>query len=309
MSSEPEDGCRAVSGQSCVGVAIVHYYRFRDLLELMKQLRSNPLVDERNVVVCDNGSNPGEIEQLKSLYPRVNVKSLANIGYGAAANVGVRAVPTNCNHVLVATHELRMKPECIRLLSSALDSDQQLGMVGPLLKRSDDMNVIWSSGGRMSTIRKMPLHRTNLVNDSADCDWLDGSAIMFRRVAFEEADGFAESFFLYFEDVELGLVVKSNGWQVRCVLEAEAYQTPGGHLNHRLAVRNLAWTLRSQGLTVAYSLWIAENLVRVVIGTVGKPSGALDRQRQRAGAVLEAIRLPEELKSRGHAKAMEEVKL
>ncbi|MBY3989435.1 glycosyltransferase [Rhodococcus fascians] len=295
--------------KTCVGVVIVHYFRYDDLVDLLEQLSADEMVEQANIVVCDNGSNPGEVEFIEAEYPAVIVNRLKNIGYGAAANLGVSALSLRCNHVFVATHELKLEPGCLRILSAALDRDARLGMAGPLLKRADDTNVTWSAGGRISKIRKMPYHRLGLMSGSSDCDWLDGSAIMFRRKAFEEANGFADCFFLYFEDVELGLVANAMGWRVRCIADAGAYQTPGGHLDHRLAVRNLAWTLRSRRYVIAYILWILENTGRIVIGTIGKPRGALARQRMRFGAILEALRLPNELKSRRSSTTVKGVQL
>ncbi|NIL85256.1 hypothetical protein RhoFasGS6_02642 [Rhodococcus fascians] len=294
---------------SCVGVVIVHYFRYDDLVDLLEQLGADEMVEEANIVVCDNGSNPGEVEFLRAQYPAVKINRLSNIGYGAAANLGVSALSMRCNHVFVATHELKLEPGCLKILSGALDRDERLGMAGPLLKRTDEPKVTWSAGGGVSRIRKMPYHRLGMTSDSTDCDWLDGSAIMFRRKAFEDLNGFADCFFLYFEDVELGLVANAMGWSVRCIAGAGAYQTPGGHLDHRLAVRNLAWTLRSRGYVIAYILWILENTGRIVIGTVGKPRGALSRQRMRFGALLEALRLPDELKSRRSSTTVKGVQL
>jgi GT2 family glycosyltransferase len=46
-----------------------------------------------------------------------------------------------------------------------------------------------------------------------ECDWVAGAALMLRMRAQEEAGGFDEAFYLYWEEVELSLRWRKFGWR------------------------------------------------------------------------------------------------
>ncbi|WP_083849862.1 glycosyltransferase [Rhodococcus sp. JVH1] len=287
--------------QNSVGVVIVHYYRFSDLLHLVSELIETQGVCPTNIVVCDNGSNPGEMETLHSCHSRIEIRAFPNVGYGAAVNHGVAALPASCDFIFIATHELRLDEGCLAALASVMQSDDNLGMVGPLLKHLDRPAEVWSVGGQFRGLRRLPEHLLEVGSEvpvARTCDWLDGCAVLARRTSLRHVGGLAEAYFLYFEDVELGCAMRTAGWGVASYSGAVAYQSPGGHMDHRLAIRNLAWLHRQYAHWIPYALWTIENLVRVVVGTIVRPRGALIRQRGRVLGLIQAFRLPDELHSR-----------
>lgn len=284
---------------AAVGVVVVHYHRFQDLMRLLERIRSEEFCAMSDVVVCDNGSDPGDMDQLAEVVPGVRVLRFANIGYGAAANRGVRHFGPSYSKVLIATHELTFDRGCLLELTQTLDANPEIGVVGPLLRDESNNSDVWSVGGALSRFRRIPSHKVDYrPGEVLACEWLDGSALLFRRACFDAVGGFSESFFLYFEDVEICCAVKRLGYEVSCATAAVAYQSPGGHMNHTLAVRNLGWLMRSQGWWLAYVLWILENLIRAAVGNLMNPSGKRGRQRQRFSAVVSSLRLPRALSAR-----------
>jgi N-acetylglucosaminyl-diphospho-decaprenol L-rhamnosyltransferase len=68
--------------------------------------------------------------------------------------------------------------------------------------------------------------------------WLSGSFLLVRRKAFEAVGGFDESYFMYFEDVDLGARLSKAGWRNLYVPNAVVTHT-GAHstTNHASAMR------------------------------------------------------------------------
>lgn len=44
-------------------------------------------------------------------------------------------------------------------------------------------------------------------------DWLSGACLLVRMEAFREVGGFDDSYFMFFEDTQLGEQFKAAGWQ------------------------------------------------------------------------------------------------
>jgi N-acetylglucosaminyl-diphospho-decaprenol L-rhamnosyltransferase len=61
----------------------------------------------------------------------------------------------------------------------------------------------------------------------AEIDWPSGASMMFRREVLEQVGGFDESFFLYFEEIDLCRRVKAAGWQCWYVPQSRVMHVRG----------------------------------------------------------------------------------
>jgi glycosyltransferase involved in cell wall biosynthesis len=62
----------------------------------------------------------------------------------------------------------------------------------------------------------------------AECDWIDGAAMLVRGDVFGTVGLLDERFFMYFEEADLCLRAAGPGWRIGVVLGAAAEQLPGG---------------------------------------------------------------------------------
>jgi N-acetylglucosaminyl-diphospho-decaprenol L-rhamnosyltransferase len=70
-------------------------------------------------------------------------------------------------------------------------------------------------------------------------EWLSGSCLLLRRVAFDSVGGFDTRYFMYFEDVDLGDRLSRAGWLNVYVPRAEVTHV-GGHATSRVSGQMLA---------------------------------------------------------------------
>jgi len=280
-----------------VGVVVVHFNREHDAASLCRSLVERDRVRPGNVVLVDNGSHRERLfAELGSIGSKITVTHLENVGYGAAVNIGEDLLPTSVDYVMVLTHEVVLAPDCLAVLASRLEHDAALGLVGPLLLTPE--GLVWSAGGSTKLRpRSLPYNTAKGRNPqeltgSITVDWLDGAAFMMRRTDFRSLRGIEESFFLYFEDVDLGWRVREGGMTVQCDTRTFAVQAPGGHLNQYLATRNLLWLLRRQGEWPSWFVMVAEAVFRILVGSLLKPRGALRRVTLRGKGLLAGLRPP-----------------
>lgn len=143
----------------------------------------------------------------------------SNRGYGYAINTAVRGLGPEIDWVVVSNPDVTVNPGCIDiLLESVLDST--IAAVGPRILSSD--GGIYPSARTIPSLRsgvghaifanlwpKNPWTR-NYRKESEiepvrrDAGWLSGAFLMIRRSVFDQMNGFDESYFMYFEDVDLG---------------------------------------------------------------------------------------------------------
>jgi N-acetylglucosaminyl-diphospho-decaprenol L-rhamnosyltransferase len=196
------------------------------------------------LVVVDNGSRDGSVDQLSLRHPDVEVLATGrNLGYGAAANRGVAA--TAAASVLVCNPDLQVRPGALADLSRALADDPECALVGPLIRTP--------TGQRYPSARQFPsmtdaaghallgifapdnrFTRSYQQTDLGDAghrpqtvDWVSGACFLVRRSAFEQVGGFDESYFMYAEDVDLCWRLGRSGWRVSYATGAEVTHLQG----------------------------------------------------------------------------------
>ncbi|MHB1986814.1 MAG: glycosyltransferase family 2 protein [Acidimicrobiales bacterium] len=223
----------------CVAAVVVNYNAGEALARCVASLRSAGVEE---IVVVDNGSSDGSVATLAAVQPPVGVLETArNIGYGAAANKGAAA--TASPYLLICNPDLVVEPGAIGTLADRLDSDESVGVVGPLLRDGEGrvypsgrqfpslgdaighafVGLIW--GGNPWTRRYRHLGAEQ--HRAREADWVSGACFLVRRVAFDSVGGFDEAYFMYVEDVDLCWRLGRAGWGIRYEPSAEVVHEQG----------------------------------------------------------------------------------
>ncbi|UTT48040.1 glycosyltransferase [Rhodococcus gordoniae] len=272
---------------------IVHYHREKDAIRLVRTLQ-NIGINSSNIAFCNNGASREFVRNFSDEFPEVKFLNLDNVGFGAAMNAGLRVLPGRVEYALLLSHEVELEASCLDILMSELRDNPVTVAVGPRLMSNE--TTVWSLGGGTSRFFRKPANIGRGTGIEAiraptrhEVDWLDGSIVLVDRAKLATVDNYSESYFLYFEDVDLGWKIRESGGKVVCRTDAQAFQTPGGHLNHVYAVRNLLWLLRKQRFYGAYFSYIFENVFRLVLGGIFKPRGYWSRARGRASGLKQGI--------------------
>ncbi|OGF47927.1 MAG: hypothetical protein A2536_00105 [Candidatus Firestonebacteria bacterium RIFOXYD2_FULL_39_29] len=181
------------------------------------------------IIIIDSFSSDDSAEILAK-YGEFNIKKLSkNIGFAAAANIGIRE--SSGDHVLIMNSDTCLKNDFLeKLCGTAEKLDGTYGMFSGKLLRMQDENLVDSAGQFIRrTLR--PIERNYGKADKAypagDCFFPCGAVMLLKRemlesVKFEE-EYFDEDFFMYFEDFDMGLRANATGW--RCYYESKAVAT------------------------------------------------------------------------------------
>ncbi len=217
-----------------VAAVVVNYKTAALTVGCVASLRADG-VDE--VVVVDNGSGDDCAERMAAADPAATFVPLAhNLGYGPAANTGVRR--TSAPVVVVANPDLVVRPGTVPALAATLASDAHLALVGPRIDRPDGTrypsarafpSLVDALGhgfaGLVSTDNPWSRRYLRTGEEAAGTsDWVSGAFFAARREAWDDVGGFDEGYFMFMEDVDLCWRLRRKGWAV-------AYE-PAGVVTH-----------------------------------------------------------------------------
>jgi N-acetylglucosaminyl-diphospho-decaprenol L-rhamnosyltransferase len=239
-----------------IAVVAVTYSPGPTLDEFLSSLRTATTRD-LDIVLADNGSTDGSV-QAAAAAPDVRlVETGGNLGYGSAANIGVRQ--TSAELVVVANPDIFWEPGSLDALVAASERWPSGGAFGPLIRTPD--GVIYPSARQLPSLSRGIGHAlfgwwwpTNPWTAAYRLEteeprertagWLSGSCLLLRRDAFDEIGGFDPGYFMYFEDLDLGDRLVRAGWQ-NVYVPAAAVTHVGGHATSRNPARMAAEHHRS----------------------------------------------------------------
>lgn len=185
-------------------------------------------------------------------FPLVLIDNVSPKGFGSNHNAALARARGAA--FCVANPDLRIPGDPFPPLLRALRCDD-VGLVGPRVRASD--------GAEEDSIRRFPtvpglLKRALGLDDGriplpqgddpVSVDWVAGMFMLARAEAFRAVGGFDESYFLYYEDVDLCVRLWRQGWRVAACPAAEVIHDArrDSHRNLRYLSWHLASLLRFQ---------------------------------------------------------------
>ncbi|RIK43707.1 MAG: hypothetical protein DCC58_09210, partial [Chloroflexi bacterium] len=191
--------------------------------------------DITSVVVVDSGSSDDSVAAIQAQFPEVTVVATANLGYGAAVNLGIAATVEPL--VLALNPDTELHPDAVVRLRTAMCQHPYAGIAGPRL--------LYPDGAEQPSRRRFPTRLTPLFESTTlgrawpdnpwarrfylhdveahgvqYVDWVVGACLLLRRSAVDQCGGFDPEFFLYSEEVELSYRFRKHGWRTLWVPDA-----------------------------------------------------------------------------------------
>ncbi|AZI59563.1 glycosyltransferase family 2 protein [Nakamurella antarctica] len=199
------------------------------------------------VVMADNGSTDGSIEEVEKTGLATVLHTGGNLGFGGGANAGVAALPKAMEWVLICNSDLTFAPGAIEELLSAAGRHPRAGALGPMLLTPDGQP--YPSARELPSIGRGVGHaafgwvwprnpwtkayrRDHEIPQERGAGWLSGACLLVRRSVFDQLGGFDPAFFMFFEDVDLGDRIGRAGWENVYVPSARVTHI-GGHSTQR----------------------------------------------------------------------------
>lgn len=225
---------------------IIVNYNTRDLLRrCLAALCSRNLPFPVETIVIDNASSDGSVAMVRSEFPAVRVvESDENRGFAWANNRGAEVATGDT--ILLLNSDTEVLGDALMKLVCFLDSHPDVAVVSGRLVYPDlsdqgvartfptPYNALFGRTTFLSRlfprnrhVKEYLVSRAHQSDEPFEIDWVSGACLMVRANVMEEVGFLDEGFFMYWEDADFCFRIKSAGWRVFCVPEAQVIHHEG----------------------------------------------------------------------------------
>lgn len=180
-----------------------------------------------DLVIVNNGDPSPLADAVAGRLGGVVLDGGGNVGYGAGANAGLRT--SDSAWAVVANPDLVWSPGSLDALLAVGEQHPEAGSLAPALLNSD--GSVYPSARAIPSLRQGIGHallgrvwrgnpwsvgyqqaQASTRLDARPAGWLSGACLLLRRSALTAVGGFDESYFMFFEDLDLGERLRDAGW-------------------------------------------------------------------------------------------------
>jgi GT2 family glycosyltransferase len=204
------------SGYDVVGSIVTFRTDPAEVARAIRQFASVPL--RTHLCIIDNSPEPLDLSGHDPRFITVHHPG-ANLGYGRAHNIALRAARGHARYSLVMNTDIQYAPEVVLRLVQVLDARPRAALAAPQVRYPDGslqhVCRLLPTPANLFLRRFLPSSAlTRRADDDYELRWWDhasianipyfqGSFILLRTETATAVGGFDERFFLYGEDIDL----------------------------------------------------------------------------------------------------------
>jgi GT2 family glycosyltransferase len=242
----------AASGDPGVAVLIVNYNSGKFLARALEAL-SHQTVRDFRVIVVDNASSDASADGIEGRYSNVTlVRAGKNLGFAAGNNLGLKRAQ-DADWIALLNPDAFPEPDWLEKLLLAANANPEFSFFGCRMLLADTPDVLDGTGdvyhvSGMAWRRDHGRLAEGGVSEPGEIFSPCAAAALYSRAALEEVCGFDESYFCYYEDVDLAFRLRLRGRRCRYVPEAVVRHVSSGVVGRRSDFatyhghRNMVWT-------------------------------------------------------------------
>jgi N-acetylglucosaminyl-diphospho-decaprenol L-rhamnosyltransferase len=216
-------------------------------------------VQDKEVVVVDNGSTDGTVDVVRELFPQARLIERENLGLASGWNAGMAVV--SGRYFLLLNADAWLTHGSLARLVEFADAHPEAAVVGPKLLNTDGtlqrsvrgFPTLWRLATEYFFLRKLA-PGSQLLNafyaggfehdEEREVEVVMGACMLVRREAVEQVGPLDESFFLFSEETDWCYRFEQAGWKVLFFPGAECVHVGGASHGGRMFRENVRGHLR-----------------------------------------------------------------
>jgi len=230
-----------------ISVVIVNYNAGGELLVCVRSVAASTA--EVEIIVVDNASSDGSLEQLEGQYdgkaPLLVLRNTKNLGFAVACNQG--SARAQGEYLFYLNPDCLLQEETIQVLLETVLARPEVGMAGGLICNHDGSEqrgcrrkipTPWTALVNSFGLRFLARFNTKLFADfrldgkllSSEplaVEAISGACMLVSRKAFVDVGPMDEEYFLHCEDLDWCLRFGQRGWTILFVPQARLVHAKG----------------------------------------------------------------------------------
>lgn len=215
-----------------IGIVIVTFNSQKDITRLLESIISQTYTNYI-IYIVDNNSNDDTLKLIQAYQTKVSIciiSSKTNNGFAKGNNIGIqRAMDEGCDYVFIVNPDMQLENECIQVLIDRINSDETIGVIGPVVLGGYEIgDVIQSYGFKANFFtqkKTIPYAGKNLSNEIQTeiyIDYVLGGAMMMRCSMLAITGLFEEDYFMYNDELDIANRIRKAGFKSLCLRDAVA---------------------------------------------------------------------------------------
>lgn len=286
-----------------VAAVIVNYNGGLLLGQCLQALEAQTLPPHR-IIVVDNASSDGSVESIIAKHSTVQVlRCTENLGFAKANNLGISAAE-DCEWVACLNPDAFPEPDWLERLMRGATLHEEFHFFGCTLVQTEHPDILDGTGdvyhvSGLGWRRDHGKKESQAIRQNGEIFAPCAAAALYRRDMLLEVGGFDESFFCYFEDVDLAFRLRLKGYRCYYVSSARVHHVGSAITGRRSDFsiyhghRNLVWAyfknMPSPLFWLYLPLHIALNVCTIIAYSVCGRAGVILRAKRDALAGLQRI--------------------
>jgi len=221
-----------------VFVVLLNYNAWEKTLSCLDSIEASTVKPDA-VVLLDNASQDDRSEHILARHPRVAfIRNPENLGFAKGVNVGIRhALECGADYIWLLNNDTTVVPEALASMMERMRQSADIAIVGGQLRESSGRQRVQSMGGGRVNRWLGLVHHCKSPACMERIDYVNGADMLIRCRALKEVGLFDEGYFMYWEDVDLGLRMRHAGWQLAVAPDAIVYHEVSGTIGRTSGAR------------------------------------------------------------------------
>ena len=225
-----------------VSIIILNWNGKEDTIECLESLK-NITYPNYEILIVDNGSTDGSTEFFEKKYPSIEIiKNQENLGFAEGNNVGVyKVIERGTEYLLLLNNDTIVDPEFLTELVVVAESNERIGIVGPMIYFYDKKDVIQSFGSKFIKFTgKIYTYGCGLqdkgqFNKTEEKELITGCVMLINKEVIEKIGCFDPVYFAYWEDVDLCTRTLKSNYKIVVTPKSKVWhkgsKSTGGYMN------------------------------------------------------------------------------
>ncbi|NLE34707.1 MAG: glycosyltransferase family 2 protein [Bacteroidales bacterium] len=224
-------------------VVILNWNGRAFLEQFLPEVVINTLSPDTEVIIADNGSEDDSVDWVTRNHPEVRVVRLdSNYGYAGGYNRALSQV--EAEYYILLNSDVQVEPGWAEKLITFMEMHPDIGACQPKIRSYSNPLSFEYAGAAGGYIDRLgyPFCRGRIFDtleedhgqydDTREIFWASGSCMAVRCTAFNQCDGFDESFFVHMEEIDLCWRLQNAGYSVCYFPHSVVKHVGGGTLGY-----------------------------------------------------------------------------